>query len=58
MNVWLQRIAVLQTLNCVGDESWKNTLKRHFVGFQRNFLSPALLPLERPEGVPVDPLTL
>jgi len=33
------------------------TQKRHFVGFERNFLSPALLALER-AGVPIDPLSL
>ena len=41
-----------------GDQTWEKTPKRHFVGFARNFLSPALLTLERVEGVAVDPLSL
>jgi len=42
----------------MGDQKWKKTQKRRFVGFERNIPSPHQLTLERPEGVAVDPLSL
>jgi len=42
----------------MGAQTWEKTQKRHFVGFERNFPSPALLTLERAERVPIDPLSL
>ena len=41
---------------CKGRSNIGKTQKRHFVRFARNFQSPALLTLERAEGVPIDPL--
>ena len=64
--IWIQHPACYQTAEkCFSrfssftvtvDQAWEQTQKRHFVGFARNFLSPALLPLEMAEGVPIDPL--
>jgi len=36
----------------------EKTQKQHFVGFERNILSPHQLTLERAEGVTADPLSV
>ena len=44
------------TFSVTVDQTWQKKQIRHFVRFVRNFLSPALLTLQRAEEVPIDPL--
>jgi len=37
------RFAAISTFSVTGDQKWEQTQKTDFVGFARNFLSPALL---------------
>jgi len=49
---------MFSNFSVTGDQTWKKRKNGTSIGFERNFLSPALLTLELAERVPIDPLSL